>query len=263
MLGARTNGIALALLAALAASACGGGDPASGVGPEPVPSSDANAPEPEPDAAIAAPPPECVAPAGVSTAPRTVAEAVALINALPKPLSLACFLESLTRPLALQAVDSLLSAQPAQGKRSPRLFVFFEGLTLSIVPEGPGAHLLEFGELRGEAQSLKAELEFPITGPLDEAAAYERVYFDDDISTCGFCHQGEERALDVASPLAFVSPALAPRWDQRVPLADLVLEHASCDAEQEPERCAMLAALFGRSPVPVEHDFPEDFATFF
>ena len=215
------------------------------------------------DAAVVQPMAECTAPPGISTAPRTIAETVTLINALPKPLTLPCFIDSLARPLAVQAVHSQLSAQPAQGKRSPRFFVFFEGLTLSVVPEGPGAHLLEFGELRGAGRSLKAELEFPITGPLDEAAPYERVYFDEDITTCGFCHQGEERAPDVASPLAFISPALAGRWDQRVPLADVMMEHASCDAAKEPERCAMLDAMFGRALPPLEHDFPEDFTTFF
>jgi hypothetical protein len=201
------------------------------------------------------------------TAPTTIAEVASLLNALPKPVTLPCFVQALARPLSLQAVDSVFSAQPAQGRRSPRVFLFFPGLTMSVVPAGTGAPLLELGEAREENQSLKAELEFPVEHEVDGAAPYQRVHFDEAITTCGFCHQGERRAEDVASPLAFISPALRPREYQRVPLAELRAEVASCDtdadAAAEPERCALLRALFGQGPEPLEHDFPTSYRTFF
>jgi hypothetical protein len=206
--------------------------------------------------------PRCIAPAGAPTAPSTVAEVSALLNALPKPVSVACFVDALSRPLSLQAVDSTFSAQPAQGRGNPRVFIFYPGLTLSVVPAGPGAHLLEMGEARPENQSLKAELEFPIDGELDEAAPYHRVFYDDAITTCGFCHQGETRAEEVASPLAFVSPALRPRPYQRVPLTELRDQLGGCDEDTEPERCALLQALFRVEP-PLEHEFPRSYKTFF
>ena len=205
----------------------------------------------------------CVAPDGAVTSPRSIADVVALLNALPKPVTLPCLLDALARPFRIHATDSVFSAQPAEGTRSPRIFLFFPGVTLSVVPEGPGAHLLELGESRGDDRTLKAELEFPIEAQLDEASPYVRLSFSDVVTTCGFCHQGEERATDVDSPLAVVSPALRPRSWQHVPLAELRAELARCDDAAEPERCAMLRALFGRGPAPFEHDFPETYATFF
>ncbi|HMI93860.1 MAG TPA: hypothetical protein VK509_20945, partial [Polyangiales bacterium] len=137
------------------------------------------------------------------------------------------------------------------------------GLTLSVVPDGPGAHLLEFGEARPEDKSLKAELEFPLESELDAAAPYQRVFYNADLTTCGFCHQGEQRAEEIPSPLAFISPALRPRDYQRVSLAQLSAEAGSCDAVTEPERCALLQALLGPQPAPTDHEFPASYKTFF
>ena len=221
-----------------------------------------------PDAALGSPDASdvalrCRAPSDALAAPRTIAETVELINALPRPVSLGCFVESLARPLALQAVDSTFSAQPAQGPRSPRVFIFFDGLILSVVLDGPSDTLLEFGEARPEQRSLKAELEFPVDGPLDAASPYERLPYTDHVTSCGLCHQGEERDLDVPSPHALISPALRPMPEQRVPLADLAAEASGCDPESEPLRCRLLDALFWGDRAPVEHDFPQSYPTFF
>lgn len=205
----------------------------------------------------------CTAPEGVSARPHTVADAVRLINALQRPVTLPCFIEALERPLPLQAVNSQVSAQPAQGVRSPRVFIFFEDLILSVVLDGPGAALLEFGEARGEAHSLKAELEFPVETELGAAAPYERLPYNENITTCGFCHQGEFPDPDVDLPWAMTSPALRPGAEQRVSLDVLLAEASACDAKVEPERCALLRALVSQGPAPVDHDFPESYATFF
>jgi len=207
--------------------------------------------------------PGCVAPEGVPTSPATVGDVVTLLNSLPRPVTLPCFVAALARPLALQAVDSVFSAQPAQGRRSPRVFAFFPGLILSVVPEGPGVALLELGESRPNDQSLKAEFEFPIAAELDDASPYHRVHYSETLTTCGFCHQGEQRAEEVMSPLAFVSPALRPREYQRVPLSELQAQADACDAAEESERCAILRALFGPQPAPIERDFPTSYKTFF
>jgi hypothetical protein len=156
----------------------------------------------------------------------------------------------------------LFSAQPAEGTRSPRIFVFFPGLTLSVAPAGMGSHLLEMGEHRPNDESLKAELEFPIEAPLDAASPFARVRYDDTISTCGFCHQGERRDEDAPSPSAYVSPSFRPRAAQRVSLVDLSAEVDACDANAEPERCALLHALFDQRPAPIEHEFPESYPFF-
>ena len=70
-----------------------------------------------------------------------------LVNALPSPVTLPCFLQALARPLKMHAAVSLISAQPSVGARSPRIFLFFDGLRVSIVPAGAGAPLLEMGEI--------------------------------------------------------------------------------------------------------------------
>jgi hypothetical protein len=205
----------------------------------------------------------CRAPEGVSSAPQSVTQVMELVNALPKPLTLPCFLETLQRPLKLRAAHSIFSAQPAVGARSPRIFVFIGPLVLSVVPAGIGAHLLELGEQRSAVNSLKAELEFPVTEQLDAAAPYRRVAFNDAITSCGVCHQGEQLAADVGDPLAVLSAGLQPTPEQHVPLARLMAELASCDASQEPERCALLEALLAPTPAPLEGAFPATFNTFF
>lgn len=207
------------------------------------------------------PTPGCRAPAGVSNSPRTIDEAVTLINALPKPLSLPCFLESLARPLEISATNSLFSAQPAQGVRSPRIFLFQDPTVLSIVPEGDGAPLLEFGEQRPEFRSLKAEITFPVATQLERSAPFDHLLFTSQLTTCGGCHSGELQESEILGVRTFVSLALRPRPQELVPAASLVHELEICDRAQEPQRCAMLDALLGWGPV-TERAFPAEMSTF-
>ena len=211
------------------------------------------------------PDPACVAPAGVSNAPGTIAEALTLINALPKPLSLPCFLESLARPLEVRANDSLFSAQPADGLRSPRIFLFEPTMVMSVVPAGAGAPLLEFGEQRPDYHSLKAELSFPVLAVVAPSAPFTEVMANDHSTTCGGCHALEEVDPTITAMLggvpAFVSPSFRPATSDRVSVVSLQHEDAICDRSVEPERCAMLDGLFGWGSVN-EHDFPNDMNTF-
>jgi hypothetical protein len=203
----------------------------------------------------------CVAPAGISNAPRTISDTLTLINALPKPLTLPCFLEALARPLEINATNSLFSAQPSQGQRSPRIFLFRDPNTMSIVPAGPGAPLLEFGEQRPDYRSLKAELEFPVLGPLLPSAPFERLLFSPQITTCGVCHAAEVQESMVFGVPEFVSASLRPLPDDNVPAAALLNELAICDRTAEPDRCALLDGLLGWGPV-TDRAFPPQMATF-
>jgi hypothetical protein len=186
---------------------------------------------------------------------------VALANALPKPLTLPCYLEALARPLPLHATLSQFSAQPAQGVRSPRIFVYFEPLMMTVVPAGIGQHLLEFGEQRAEFRSLKGELGFPLEGEVMPGSVYEQTLFSDTLTACAFCHASEELDASVPGGHAFVSQSLRPRDGQRVSLDSLRTELEACDAEVEPERCAMLDSLFGWGET-VDWEFPIEMATF-
>lgn len=222
---------------------------------EPSPPSLVNAP------AQRAPTPGCRAPAGVSNAPHTIDETVTLINSLPKPLSLPCFLESLARPLEISASNSLFSAQPAVGLRSPRIFVFQDPAVLSIVPEGEGASLLEFGEQRPEFRSLKAEIAFPVTTQLERSAPFAHIMFSPELTTCGGCHAGETQESEISGVRSFVSQALRPRPRELVSAASLSYELKICDRTLEPLRCAMLDGLMGWGAVS-DREFPVEMATF-
>lgn len=203
----------------------------------------------------------CRAPAGVSTAPQTIAEVVTLVNALPKPLTLGCFLESLARPLAAQATYSLFSAQPALGSRSPRIFLLQGPLTMSIVPAGEGAALLEFGEQRTVYYSLKGEIVFPVTAALPPTTPFEGLLVDGKLTRCGVCHAEEKPDPTISNVQAFTSLALRPLSRDRVTLASLQQELAICDPKVEPGRCSILDGLLGWGAV-AEHEFPPEMSTF-
>ena len=207
------------------------------------------------------PTPGCRAPSGVSTSPRTINDVVTLINALPKPLTLPCFLESLARPLEIHATNSLFSAQPAQGPRSPRIFVFEELTTMSIVPAGSGAALLEFGEQRPNFRSLKAELTFPVRTQLASTSPFEGLMADDRITTCAVCHATELQDPSVSGVRAFVSQSLRALPRDQVSTQTLQHELEICDRSVEPDRCALLDGLFGWGTV-TDRQFPVEMATF-
>lgn len=202
----------------------------------------------------------CVAPSGAPTSPQTIADVIALVNALPSPVTLPCFVQALARPLPIHATVSTISAQPSVGARSPRIFMFWDGLRASIVPAGAGAPLLELGEIRPESRSLKAEIQFPVTTPLDPVIPYDRILFTPEVTRCGFCHQAEESDPDVTFATAFTSVALRPLDSYAVSVASLASELAMCDPTAESDRCAMLQALFDQA-TPVEHPFPANLPT--
>jgi len=202
----------------------------------------------------------CHAPAGVSGAPRTIAEVVGLANALPRPLSLPCFLESLDRPLEVHAALSTISLQPAPSPRSPRIFIFTGDVIMSVVPEGTGRSLVEMGQLVEPGRSAKAELRFPVTDPITPDQPFAHVN-DGGGTTCRFCHPREEPAPTV-SPSAFVSGAFSPVARARVDIEGLRAERQSCDEATEPERCALLGAIFDHGEVR-GRDFPPGVPTAF
>ena len=160
----------------------------------------------------------CAPAPGTTGSPSSIAETVDLVNGLPKPVSLACFLEALERPLRLVATESFFSAQPAMGSRSPRIFLFMEGIIHSIVPAGTARNLLEMGEATSPGLSIKAELAFPITENITLATAFERLPLD-GITTCGVCHDGRVPVFGIEG--AFESEVLRPTDQELVPLAEL------------------------------------------
>lgn len=209
------------------------------------------------DAALVAE--RCAPAAGTTGSPSSIAETVDLINGLPKPVSLVCFIEALERPLRLVATQSFFSEQPAVGRRSPRIFLFIEGIIHSVVPDGSARNLLEMGEATSPGTSIKAELEFPVTQNVTLATAFERLPMG-DLTTCGVCHNGHVPVLGIEG--AFESEVLRPIDRDLVPLAEVEDEARRCDAALEPERCDMLGALFQNGEV-IATEFSPSIRTIF
>jgi len=197
----------------------------------------------------------CTPPSGVSGNPKTINEMLELLNALPRPVHLPCLLESLDRPLALNATSSINSVQPALGKRSPRTFLILnDALSMSVVPGEP---TLEFGEYDAEGlTSVKGELLFPIEDELTIQDAFERLRPEPETgllagqtTRCGKCHASETSHPDYPVELAFSSVVLKAPAFFAVDVAALKEEHLACEPASEPERCALLDALFDHGDV--------------
>ncbi|HVY31941.1 MAG TPA: hypothetical protein VHB79_35645 [Polyangiaceae bacterium] len=237
--------------------ACGSDSAGSTVSPPPAPSG-SGAPGLSPLGRA-----RCQAPAGVDASPKNIDEAVELLNALPKPTSVACFVESLARPLNAYATSSPFSAQPALSPKSPRLFLQLDELWLSVVIDGDSSYLMEFGLLidTQAMRSIKGELKLPLDAPVAPSTPFDRVRYDSG-TVCGLCHLDEHQETSVSFAAAFSSNAFRPRPDSRVGIDGLRLENQLCDWHAEPHRCEMLSAVFDGGPVS-EIQFPAEMRTFF
>lgn len=196
----------------------------------------------------------CQPGAGASGSPKNIEEAVALINSLPKPVTVDCFLESLDRPLKVSLTNSEASAQPAAGTRSPRVFIFIDQLLISVVPAGLGSKMVEFSLLTAADKSIKGELPFPVQQELELKAPYEHIRYGSG-TICASCHGVEQQAPQITFTQAFISKAVQPSWTSRVGLTDFRKEYTYCDFKKEPERCKIIRSIFGFGEVK-NQDFP-------
>jgi hypothetical protein len=194
----------------------------------------------------------CHAPASVSGSPQTIEDVTALVNALAEEhggtVDLPCFLSSLRRPLGVGASESIFSAQPAAGPRSPRMFLWSGALVMTVAPEDVGRTLLELGLQTTPTRSIKAEIEFPVTAPLSLSAPYDRV-MDAPLTKCGVCHAAEEPAKSVSGAQVFESEVLRPADSEEIDLWKVLQESRACDPSMEPQRCALLGAIFDQGGI--------------
>jgi len=183
---------------------------------------------------------------GVSGSPTTISEAIILINTLPKPTTLDCFLQALDRPLTLYMTSSDQSLQPAiAGPRSPRTFILRGDLEMSIVFEGIANNTLEFGYRPEISRSIKTEVLFPVTPDLSENTIFDRIVKTPRTTECGACHVGEAHEEYPGFPAGVYVSDVNPPYDIfEVKLDDLKAEASSCDKTAEPYRCGLLSALF-------------------
>lgn len=227
----------------------------------------------------------CSAPADLSLT--NIESVVTWINAMPKPLSLACFVKSIPRPIYYNATLSTFSAQPSVGRRSPRVFFQIGDLLLTLVPDeitedvknpetgkyervwdADGIQLLELSEkipsIDNSDISIKGEIAFPVTEPLARNAAFAHINFTATNSVCSICHahEREEGVLD-GQPY-YSSRMLRNIRDAEVYLAPMINEYATCDPTLSPSaeyRCEMLEAIYGQG-VLVWRSFPLSMPTF-
>jgi hypothetical protein len=200
----------------------------------------------------------CVPGPGVSGAPRNIEQMVALINSLPRPVTIPCVVESLERPLHVFATNSVASLQSSAGPSDPRLFIFKPPLILSVTSGGRGATLLEASVLQpGNLRSLKAELRFPVFDTVPQGLAYSRIR-EGDGTACGFfCHGAEEQDARIPFAEAFISRAIRPPLSSEVSLETLHKLRAQCQPQTHRERCELLQALLGHGDVQ-RQDFPAE-----
>jgi hypothetical protein len=199
---------------------------------------------PTPPVAVPADPDACVAPNGVSGTPRNLSEAIILMNSLPRPTSLACFLQALWRPLDVYMTSSGDSLQPSPGARSPRAFIVYQPLVMSIVFEGEAHVTLELGYRSSPNRSVKTEIVFPLTTDVSYTNLFERVQVG-STTVCGNCHTGEVQTVTPDLPVdVFESDIIEPFDFQEVDVEFLRAERQSCDPAREPERCELLSAFF-------------------
>jgi hypothetical protein len=223
--------------------------PATALRPVPEQDSDPAAQFPEAEPTTVSQRVPCSAPAGVSGAPRNVEQAVALMNSLPRPTTLECFIESLQRPLEVYLTSSDLSLQPADGTRSPRAFLVRGDLVMSVVPNPEFSNLLELGYRSAPGRSMKGEVAFPLTVPVTASSILERIRVG-DVSICGGCHGAETRPVDgFFADGAFESAIAVPLSPFEVPLEGMRQEAVACEPTREPERCGILSALFDHGEV--------------
>jgi hypothetical protein len=177
--------------------------------------------------------------------PNSLGEVIQLINTLPKPLTLDCFLKSLQRPLGIMAVNNTFSAQPAVGNDSPRIFILNSRLALSVVPAGSGRTLLEMSEPLNGVQSWKAELEFPIAANVDPYQMFDHITDrSTGTSRCTSCHTGETKQNYAGVGFGFVSNTVRPNESQRVNNLYLRNQAYICNPSTNKYRCDILQAVF-------------------
>ncbi len=198
-------------------------------------------------------------------APQTIEQAIDLINALPKPVTIACFVQTLQRPLRVNATSSILSAQPAMGEDNPRIFLFSgDDLIISIVPDGNGKDLMEFSQLvNGTSRSIKGEIKFPVFESIPYSAPYNRILTGAQ-TVCSACHVGEALDDTHQEENVYISAALKPKANKLVFLSDFWQEYYNCSLkiDTSDSRCMMIRAIFDYGKV--EHqDFPASMPTYF
>lgn len=196
----------------------------------------------------------CKAPAGVNNDPRSIADFVKLVNALPKPTSVACVIDSLKGPFRVNATASAFSAQPAESRDIPRIFLFFKPLLISIVPAGEGGKVIELSDRTSPEGSIKGEIPFPLNEQISMDYPYEHIKaVGAEGTVCRNCHPGEVVAPAPYPPIAYVSQFVPAFHSHDVSAAEIETSAKRCLTSKLRE-CQVLEALTSKGPL-VQEEF--------
>lgn len=201
------------------------------------------------------------APSSLRT-PNTIDEVVQLINALPKPLTIDCFIKALQKPLQIYAVNNRFSAQPAVSLESPRIFIVNGQFTMSVVPAGMGYPYLEVSQYVSSSLSIKGEFEFPILTQITPDTPYSSI-LDNSLAaiggstSCRSCHSNEAVNASITTGLAYNSNIIRPDPTKRVLQSYMLYQSTICNSSNSNEdRCKMLKAIFQDGEAQDITDFP-------
>ena len=176
--------------------------------------------------------------------PKSIDQAISLINALPKPLTIDCFISALQKPLSTYAVNNQFSAQPAVDVDNPRIFVINGNFLMSFAPAGIGAKLLEMSEVVSVASSVKGEVVFPVMANLPVDAPYSHIISTIGGGTsCRGCHSGETSYPLISSGPAYESGYVKPDPLKKISLVYMQYQSRRCGSSTD-SRCKMLRAIF-------------------
>ncbi|RYZ57988.1 MAG: hypothetical protein EOP07_08340 [Proteobacteria bacterium] len=187
----------------------------------------------------------CKAPKGVNNDPRTIDELMTLINALPKPMTVACLIDALKGPFKVNATSNNFSGQPAYSSDLPRIFLLFgTQLFVAVVPKGEGGKAVEVSYRLANGSSVKGELHFPVTENLAVDAPYTSIITSGQSGTiCGGCHFPEVWAGAEFPISAFASSFVLPIPEMNVTISRINKRAKICATEVADE-CPVLEALF-------------------
>jgi hypothetical protein len=176
--------------------------------------------------------------------PRNIQGVVDLINALPKPVTMECFLSNLSAPLSVFSAESTFSAQPSAGKDNPRIFIIRGQFLMSVVPDGEAKNTLEMSEYISAEESVKGEILFPVLETMSSAYPFDHLVPNPGAGTaCRFCHINERRVSGYGGD-AFASPIMRPNPFGLISSSKLRGLAQNCNTILQFERCAVLRAIF-------------------
>lgn len=182
------------------------------------------------------------APAGLHN-PTSIDDVTKLINSLPKPLTLPCLIENLSRPLNVFAMQSTASAQFSESSETPRIFIIRSNtFIMSVIPTGFGKNLLELSQYINSNESVKAEYEFPIQQNIALSLPFARINSSSG-TDCRFCHTGEHAVPGYSGP-ASASSIIRPNSFSQLSSVHFRTSASVCDSAADPYRCALMRSVF-------------------